>query len=56
MGGDAGAGWEMVPLDGGATTSTTEGTSAIITVGDDYEMDDKDDDNDDDLDHEDYLR
>ena len=55
-GGVEGAGWGMVPLDGGATASTSEGTSTIITVGDDYEMDDKDGDYGDDLDHEDYLR
>jgi len=34
---DAGAGWGMLPSDVGATASTTEGTSTIITVGDDYE-------------------
>ena len=49
-GGDAGAGWEMVPSDGGATASTTEGASTIITVGNGYEMDDEDDDDYDDLD------
>ena len=46
-GGDAGAGWGMILLDGGATASTTEGTSTIITVGNGYEMDDEDDDYDD---------
>ena len=47
-GGDEGAGWGMVPSDDDATASTTEGTSTIITVGGDYEMDNKDDDDDDD--------
>jgi len=58
MAGDGGAGWGVVPKDGAGdngVATAAEGTSNVITVGEDYEMDDDDDDDDDDMDHEDYL-
>lgn len=60
----AGDGWGIVPKDNASSgeeqtmqsTGGIDGSSTVITVGDEYQMEDDDDDDDEDeMDHEDYL-